>query len=135
MTFTEFGPNSRANVPEHNRLRGLDQGDPHPQYADDGHDHDADYSTTTHTHARTDAAGNNVITYAAGGTVIAFGKTFDAAPVVTANIERPVGTDPYAIYVHNVTTTGFKAVIYAGSGAEAGVGAYRVYWHAIPAGT
>lgn len=32
MTFTEFGPNSRANVPEHNRLRGLDQGNPHPQY-------------------------------------------------------------------------------------------------------
>lgn len=41
MTFTEFGPNSRANVPEHNRLRGLDQGDPHPQYADATHDHAA----------------------------------------------------------------------------------------------
>lgn len=40
MTFTEFGPNSRANVPEHNRLRGLDQGDPHPQYADVDHTHD-----------------------------------------------------------------------------------------------
>ena len=80
------------------------------------------------------AAGNTVITYATGGTVIPFGKTFHEAPVVVANIEQPVGTDPYAVYVHDVTTTGWKVVIYDGSGSEAGAGSYRVYWLARPAG-
>lgn len=32
MTFVEFGPNSGARVPQHNRLRGLAEGNPHPQY-------------------------------------------------------------------------------------------------------
>ena len=135
MSFTEFGGRSAAVIPEHNRLRGITRtttrpaglADPHPDKADTGHTHE---STT----GRIDAAGNSVITYAAGGTVIAFGKTFDAAPVVTANIERPVGTDPYAVYVHDVTTTGWKVVIYAGSGSEASAGDYRVYWHATPGG-
>lgn len=42
MSFTEFGHDRRgATVPEHNRLRGLEDGNPHPQYAEADHGHDA----------------------------------------------------------------------------------------------
>ena len=55
MSFVELGGLSGlggvrgAGIPEHNRLRGLDQGNPHPQYAGAAHDHD-DYSAVGHEH-------------------------------------------------------------------------------------
>ena len=46
MTFTDLiGGRSGAGVPSHNRLRGLEDGNPHPQYSLDGHAH-ASYSWT-----------------------------------------------------------------------------------------
>lgn len=39
MSFAEFTPQRGATIPEHNRLRGLDVGNPHPQYAVAGHGH------------------------------------------------------------------------------------------------
>jgi hypothetical protein len=39
MSFAEFGGRSSAQVPEHNRLRGLDHGNPHPKYAASDHSH------------------------------------------------------------------------------------------------
>ena len=42
MTFTDLiGGRSSAAVPQHNRLRGLEVGNPHPQYALDSHTHPA----------------------------------------------------------------------------------------------
>lgn len=57
MTFTEFGPNSGARVPEHNRLRGLDQGDPHPQYANSDHTHDEPRGVLGHAMVEADQTG------------------------------------------------------------------------------
>lgn len=39
MSFAEFAAPRGATVPEHGRLRGLDIGNPHPQYAEAAHPH------------------------------------------------------------------------------------------------
>lgn len=50
MSFVDI-PGGGATVPEHNRLRGLDRGDPHTQYLLRS-EAEADYAQAGHTHAR-----------------------------------------------------------------------------------
>ena len=43
MSFIDVPGGGGATVPEHNRLRGLDRGNPHPQYSQTTHSHDDAY--------------------------------------------------------------------------------------------
>lgn len=105
MTFTEFGPNSRANVPEHNRLRGLDQGDPHPQYVRvDALD--AELSTRVFS---LEQRGTEDAVFAAVGAVtgsVAFAQAFAAAPIVQVTVLVGSNLD-ILVNLQGVTTTGF----------------------------
>lgn len=79
-------------------------------------------------------AGNVVASYTTGGVDITYTTPFTVAPVPTFNIEGAAGS-PHACYVSSATTTGFKAVIYNGAGAEVAAGGnYRIFWHARPGG-
>ena len=77
MSFADFGVARGAQIPEHGRLRGLEVGNPHPQYqvageyqpageyADSVHTHD--YAATAHTH--------DYVSSSAAGVVIHGGST------------------------------------------------------------
>lgn len=51
MSFADFGVPRGAQIPEHGRLRGLEVGNPHPQYSLTEHDHADVYEETGHEHS------------------------------------------------------------------------------------
>ena len=80
------------------------------------------------------SAGQTVISYATGGTVISYGQSFTVAPIPVVSLEKPAGGNPSVAYIADADVDGFKVQSYDGSGAEvAASSAWRVFWHAAPA--
>lgn len=77
------------------------------------------------------ASGNTVVTTTSDGQgTFSFGKTFPAAPIVTAN-----GGNGENVTIVSVTTTGFTAAFYYQNGTAIASGPVRCFWVAVPSTT
>lgn len=97
MSFAEFGGVRGAQIPEHNRLRGLESGNPHPQYqlaggyAADDHGHAAHAADTpmagsAGTDLLFEGGSVGITTDGSGNATLTFPTAF-ATGVLTANVQ------------------------------------------------
>ncbi len=117
MSFAEFGNRSSADVPEHNRLRGLSREGAHPQY-------EARFSALENAQAGVESFDYS----AASNGSVTFPVAFAVAPVVTIGLLIGSNHD-LILNIQGVTTTGFTFRLFQNSGSVV-AGTADIHWMA-----